>query len=109
MPLWDRIGNARAFDIAGGARTASTASTGSTPVALPALGADRIVRIHASAALWINFGLGSGGGAAAATVAGTSLPISAGQSLEVVIPAGATHFAVIRDSADGFGTLHAVR
>jgi len=105
MSSWSRLAAPLTLNQAG-ARTASTASTGSTPVALPTLGPDRLIRVHATHAAWINFGLGSGEAAAAATVAATSIPLVVG--VEVMrVPVGATHFAVIRDAADGNVTIHA--
>jgi hypothetical protein len=76
--------------------TASSAAT-----ALPVLGETREVRIAANTDCWLRFG----GGSVAASVAGTSIPLYAGGVEVTVVPAWATHFAVIRDSADGFITL----
>lgn len=106
MPSWSRTAARPTLNQAG-ARTASGAATGTTTVALPTLGPDRWIRVHATAAAWVNFGAASGGSAAAATVAGTSIPLPAGAVEYFRVPIGPTHFAVLRDSADGFVTIHA--
>jgi hypothetical protein len=68
------------------------------------MGESREVRVRPNTNCWINFGTGS----VSASVAGTSIPFSANAAEYVRVPDAATHFAVIRDSADGFVTLHAV-
>jgi hypothetical protein len=85
---------------AAGTRLAvATASSAAT--ALPVLGATREVRVLANTRCWLRFGTGG----VAASVAATSIPFPADAPEVVIVPADATHFAVIRDTADGFVTL----
>lgn len=85
--------------LADGAGVRQAVGTSSAPVTLPTLGASRRVRINASTRCWVRFGTS---GSVTASVAGTSIPFEANSPEYVVVPAGMTHFAVIRDSADGF-------
>jgi hypothetical protein len=77
----------------------ATDSSAATP--LPTLGETREVRIAANTDCWLRFGDAT----VVASVAETSIPLFAGGGEVMVIPAWATHFAVIRNSADGFITL----
>lgn len=91
----------REYDIVNGARVAFT-STSTAATALPTLGASREVRLCASARCWIKWGT-SGVSAAAAEAA--SFPVEANSPEVIRIPSSATHYRVIRDSADGNLTL----
>ncbi len=85
---------------AAGTRVAvATASSAAT--ALPTLGETREVRVLANTRCWVRFGTGG----VAASVAATSIPFPADCPEVIEVPADATHFAVIRDTADGFVTL----
>ncbi|MES2904014.1 MAG: hypothetical protein V4696_07500 [Pseudomonadota bacterium] len=95
-----KYGTTRQYNSTNGVRLASGAAS-SAATALPTMGETREVRVHASEALWIRFG-DSG---VAATLGATSIPFNAGSVEVVEVPGSATHFAVIRDSADGFVTL----
>jgi len=87
----------REYALTNGVVTAFTA-TSSAAIALPSLGASREVQLNATEACWIVWG--PSGVAAAAPAAGSKLV--AAYSCEVVrVPAGATHFRVIRAAADG--------
>lgn len=87
----------REYAFAAGVRVASVLATSGATV-LPTLGTTREVRVSTSAAAYINFGTG----AVAATIGATSLRLEANDREILVVPAGMTHFAVIRDAADGF-------
>lgn len=84
-----------------GVRQAVGASS-SNAVLLPTLGPSRRVRVMANTRCWLRFGAS---GVAAAEVAGNSIPFAPDSPEVVQVPVGATHFRVIRDSADGFVTL----
>jgi hypothetical protein len=84
------------YNIAAGSRQVSV--TASASFAIPTLGASRLMRIATTEACHINFGTS---GAVTASVAGTSMPLLATSDLHVIVPAGTTHFAVIRTTADG--------
>jgi hypothetical protein len=71
---------------------------------LPALNTNRGVRISTTTRCFIRFGNSS----VNAVVNGTSIPIEANAPEYLQVPAGATHFAVIRDLADGFISMHPV-
>lgn len=86
---------------ADGVGTRAAVGAASAATALPVLGETREVRITATVACWIRFGTSG----VAASVAGSSIPFPASAPEVVIVPVGATHFAVIRDSADGFVTL----
>lgn len=76
-----------------GVRVAVTAS--SAAHALPVLSASRRVRVCGSVRAFLRFG----GAGVSASLAGTSIPFVADTPETVKVPAGATHFAVIRDAA----------
>lgn len=88
-------------EYAAGTRQA-VGATSTAATALPALGPSRRLRVMASTRCWLRFGT-SGVGAAAAD--GNSIPFAPDAPEVVVVPSAATHFRVIRDSADGFVTL----
>lgn len=89
----------REYNLAVGTRTAVAAAS-SAEVAIGALGASREVLINPSVRCFIAFGAS---GLAAAAVAAGNLPVPADAMLHIRIPAGATHYRVIRDAAsDGF-------
>jgi len=92
----------------------SVTDTGTAANALPTLGASREVRLMASVRCFVRFGVPQAAPNAAlldtaATVGGTSFPLAPDSPEVVRVPAGATHFAVIRDgTTNGNVTLHAV-
>jgi hypothetical protein len=98
--------NTRAYDTASSLRQAFT-STSSAAVALPTLGASREVMFHASSAgrCFIRFGASD---VIAASVAAGQLALEAGERFHMRIPAGVTHFRVIRDTTDGHLNVTAV-
>jgi hypothetical protein len=75
---------------------ATVTGTATTAAALPALGASRRLRLRARAACLFR----SGDGTVVAAADGNSLALDAGSEV-IVIPAGHTHFSVIRDTEDG--------
>lgn len=77
----------------------------SAAVALPTLGATREVRIVATARCYLRFG-NSGVAEAAADANSILIPADAPEVIQ--LPAGITHFRVIRDTADGVIALNAV-
>jgi hypothetical protein len=87
----------REFNLdAGLSQAFATASTAG--IALPPLGTTRELRLRATAQCYIVFGIGAG---IAATSGATSLLIETALPDVIRVPATATHFAVIRDTADG--------
>lgn len=88
----------REYSLANGLRTAFT-STSTAAAGLPALGTSREVRLAASARCWVVWG---SSGVAAAAPESTSFVVEANTPEVIRIPSGATHFRVVRDSADGF-------
>jgi hypothetical protein len=101
----DKIGsNTREYDWANAQRTA-IASTTSAELALPALGASREVMFHASSRCFVRMG---GSPVPNATVGPAQMVLEAGERFHIRIPAGTTHYRVIRDTADGFLSLAAV-
>lgn len=87
----------REYSLSNAIRVAFT-STSTTEAALPTLGASREVRLCASQRCWIKWGT-TGLSAAAAEAA--SFPVEANSPEVIRIPSGATHYRVIRDTADG--------
>ena len=101
----DPTGNGtRAYDWAAGLRQA-VAATSSAAVAFPTLGISREVMLHASTRCFIRMG---GSDVAAASVSAGQLVLEAGERFHVRLPAGVTHFRLIRDTADGFLNVTAV-
>lgn len=88
----------RAFSIATGKRTAFV--TAQTRVTLPTLGASRVVRALADQACLVKFGDVT----VTAAIEDASFPIAANQAEMITVPAGATHYSIIRLTADG--TIH---
>lgn len=101
LPTTGGADEASVAEYAAGLRQAVGASS-TAAVTLPTLGASRRLRVMANTRCWLRFGM-SGVGAAAAD--GDSIPFAPDSPEVVKVPAGATHFRVIRDSADGFVTL----
>ena len=87
----------RTYSLANAIRKAFTA-TSTAEEALPTLGATREVRFAASARCWMKWGAT---GLSAAAPEAASFVLEANSPEVVAIPAGATHFRVIRDTADG--------
>jgi hypothetical protein len=92
----------REFNLANGQRTAIAAATTTPALALPTLGASRELRLRATSACFINFGVGTG---VAATIGATSYSIDANLPDVIVVPTTATHYSIIRETADGFLNL----
>jgi hypothetical protein len=89
----------RQYNLAAGTRTAVLAAS-SAEVAIGTLGASREVLINPSVRCFIAFGAT---GMSAAAVAAGNLPVPADAMLHLRIPAGVTHYRVIRDAtSDGF-------
>ena len=84
-----------------GLRHAVDATSEPVPIPDTMLGETREVRIVANTRCFLRFG----DSAVAASNAGTSIPIVADAPEVMVVPASATHFAVVQDSAGGFLTL----
>lgn len=92
----------REYNLAAGTRTAVVA-TSSAEVAIGALGSSREVLINPSVRCFIIFGTT---GMAAAAVAAGNMPVPADAMFHLRIPAGLTHYRVIRDSTtDGFVSI----
>lgn len=87
----------RAYALANAIRVGFTA-TSTTEAALPTLGATREIRFAASARCWVKWGAT---GLTAAAAENVSFVLEANAPEVLTIPAGATHFRVIRDTADG--------
>jgi hypothetical protein len=87
----------RAYSLANAVRVAFTA-TSTTEAALPTLGATREIRFAASARCWVKWGAT---GLTAAAAEAASFVLEANAPEVICIPAGATHYRVIRDTADG--------
>lgn len=96
----DPIGNGtREYNLAQASRTA-IGSASSAAVAIGALGTSREVMLIASTRCFVK--LGASGVAAAAATDPDVLALPADAMFHLRIPAGVTHFRVIRDTADGF-------
>ena len=87
----------RAYSLANALRVAFTA-TSTTEAALPTMGASREIRFAASARCWVKWGAT---GLTAAAAEAASFVLEANAPEVIAMPAGATHFRVIRDTADG--------
>ncbi len=89
----------REYNLAIGTRTAVAAAS-SAEVALGTLGASREVLINPSVRCFMAFGIA---GMGPAVVGAANLVVPADAMLHIRIPAGVTHYRVIRDAAtDGF-------
>jgi len=96
----DAFGNGtREYNLGQGTRTA-VATASSAAVAIGTLGASRELMLAASTRCFVRFGT-SAVTAAAATDANV-LALPADVMFHLRVPAGVTHFTVIRDTADGF-------
>lgn len=89
----------REYNLAAATRTA-VGSTSSAAVAIGTLSTSREVMLIASTRCMIKFG--NSGVAAAAVNDADVLALPADAMFHMRIPAGVTHFRVIRDTADGF-------
>lgn len=87
----------REYSLANAIRVSFT-STSTTEATLPTLGASREIRFAASARCWVKWGAT---GLTAAAAEAASFVIEANSPEVVRIPSGATHYRVIRDTADG--------
>lgn len=96
--------NTRRYDWTNSQRTA-IGSTTSAAVELPVLSTSREIMFHASSRCFVRQGTNA---VAAATVAAGQLVLEAGERFHIRIPAGTTHYRVIRDTADGFLNVTAV-
>lgn len=91
----DAQGGTREHATAGITRQAVGAA--SARVALPTLGASREIYVMATARSFFMTG-----DSAVVAAAGNSHPLAADERFYIRVPAGHTHIAYIRDSADGF-------
>lgn len=87
----------REYNFAQGTNTAFT-GTSSAEVAIGTLSLSREIMMIASQRCHIRFGAT---GLSAAAVGAGVLPLAADERFHMKVPAGVTHFRVIRDSADG--------
>lgn len=88
----------RSYNFAAATRTA--VGVASVSAALGTLSADREVMLTASTDCYVAFGTSSGVSVAATDAA--ALRLFAGERFHLRLAAGITHYAVIRDSADGY-------
>lgn len=96
----DANGNGtREYNLAAATRT-SVGATSSAAVAIGTLGSSRELMMVASTRCFVRFG--NSGVAAAAAADADVLPVPADAMFHLRVPAGVTHFRVIRDSVDGF-------
>ena len=95
LPTTDSLGGTRTHNTAGASRQA-VGST-SARVALPTLGTSRELYVKATSRCFFLTGDN-----AVTAAAGTSHPLAADERFYLRIPAGHTHIAYIRESADGF-------
>jgi hypothetical protein len=96
----DGFGNGtREYNFAQGTRTVVT-TTSSAAIAIGTLGASRELMLIASTRCFVRFGTSAVTAALATDVNVLALPADAMFHLRV--PAGVTHFTVIRDTAEGF-------
>lgn len=88
----------RVYNFSAATRTTFSSSS-SAEVAIGTLNGLREVMITATSRCFIAFG--STGMSAADGTDAANLPIEAGEKFHLRIPAGLTHYRVIRDAADG--------
>jgi hypothetical protein len=89
------LSGTREYNMAG--ITQQAVGAASARVALPTLGASREIYVMATTrCFFLN------GDVTVVAAAGTSHPLAADERFHLRVPAGATHIAYIRDSADGF-------
>ena len=103
IPTTDSLGGTRAHNTAGGIRQAVGAT--SARVALPTLSAPREMYVMATQRCF--FLTGDSSVTATNTTGLTNMPhpLAADERFYFRVPAGHTHIAYIRDSADGFITI----
>lgn len=89
----------REYNYAAGTRTA-VATAASANIAIGTLNAAREVMINASVRCFVKFGASNM--TAPAVADANLLPVEPGALFHTRIPAGATHYSVIRDTTDGF-------
>ena len=98
IPTTDSLGGTRTHNTAGVSRQAVGAA--SARVALPTLGTSRELYVMATNRCFFLTGDNT-----VTAAAGTSHPLVADERFYLRIPAGHTHIAYIRDTADGFITI----
>ena len=103
LPTTDSLGGTRTHNTAGSIRQAVGA--GSARVALPTLSASREMYVMATQRCF--FQTGDSSVTAVNTTGLTNMPhpLAADERFYFRVPAGHTHIAYIRDSADGFITI----
>ena len=100
LPTTDSLGGTRTHNTAGGIRQA-VGST-SARVALPTLGTSREMYVMATQRCFFLTGNSSVTAVNTTGTSNTSHPLAADERFYLRIPAGHTHIAYIRESADGF-------
>lgn len=100
IPTTDSLGGTRTHNTAGGIRQAVGAT--SARVALPTLSASREVYVMATQRCFFLTGDSSVTAVNTTGLTNMSHPLAADERFYFRVPAGHTHIAYIRDSADGF-------
>ena len=100
IPTTDSLGGTRTHNTAGGIRQAVGAT--SARVALPTLSASREVYVMATQRCFFITGDSSVTAVNTTGTSNMSHPLAADERFYFRVPAGHTHIAYIRDSADGF-------
>ena len=103
LPTTDSLGGTRTHNTAGGIRQAVGA--GSARVALPTLSASREMYVIGTNRLFFLTGDSSVTAVNTTGLTNMSHPLAADERFYFRVPAGHTHIAYIRDSADGFITI----
>jgi len=103
LPTTDSLGGTRTHNTAGGIRQA--VGVGSARVALPTLSASREMYVMATQRCFFLTGDSSVTAVNTTGTSNMSHPLAADERFYFRVPAGHTHIAYIRDSADGFITI----
>lgn len=103
IPTTDSLGGTRTHNTAGGIRQAI--GTGSARVALPTLGTSRELYVMATQRCFFLTGDSSVTAVNTTGLTNMSHPLATDERFYFRVPAGHTHIAYIRDSADGFITI----
>ena len=103
IPTTDSMGGTRTHNTAGGIRQAVGA--GSARVALPTLSASREMYVMGTNRLFFLTGDSSVTAVNTTGLTNMSHPLASDERFYFRVPAGHTHIAYIRDSADGFITI----
>ena len=103
IPTTDSLGGTRTHNTAGGIRQAD--GSGSARVAMPTLSASREMYVMGTNRLFFLTGDSSVTAVNTTGLTNMSHPLAADERFYFRVPAGHTHIAYIRDSADGFITI----